>query len=135
MTALNRNVRRDKRYDRIVHLDRYVLRAHLSNDDDIFGIGQPVRVDATVAIKGSARRRGHWQWQPVMTRCGLKHGQVVATSIEPRADRGVDERAGRADRAKPPGKPAEKPVDPADSPRLRPGANYVSLPSPVSRIM
>ena len=83
VSALNRAVRTDKAYDRVVQLDRYVIHAQVRRGRSIFGIGKPVPVDTVVSIKGSARVRGRWKWQAVDTQCGLRAGRVVATSIEP----------------------------------------------------
>lgn len=84
VTALNRAVRADPHYDRLVQLDRYVMHAQVRRADAIFSIAQPVDIDTLVALKGSARVRRQWTWQPVSTRCGLKAGQVVAVAITPR---------------------------------------------------
>lgn len=87
VAALNHAVRTDRAYDRVVQLDRYVLHAQVRHGKSIFSIGKPVTVDTIVSIKGSARVRGRWKWQAVDTRCGLRAGRVIATSIEPRAMR------------------------------------------------
>lgn len=101
--ALNRSVRRHPRYDRLLQLDRYQLHATLRHRDAIFSIGKPVPVDTIVTMKASARVRGHWQWQPVITRCGLRHGRVIATAIAPR----------------------QAPSKPTAKQRPRPNADYV----------
>lgn len=105
MASLNRDMRHNKRYDRLIQLDRYVIRARVQHDDAVFSAVQPVPVDTTVMINGSARVRGQWQWQSVVTRCGLHHGKVVATSIEPRT--------------------APAPLPPGEERERRPGVNYV----------
>ncbi|MGI4981866.1 MAG: BspC domain-containing protein [Janthinobacterium lividum] len=84
VAALGRVIQANPRYDRLVQLDRYVIRAQVRRDDAIFSIEKPLGIDAQVVIKGSARVRRQWTWRPVITRCGLKAGQVVATSIAPR---------------------------------------------------
>ncbi|MGI4855754.1 MAG: BspC domain-containing protein [Janthinobacterium lividum] len=84
VAALNHAIHANPHYDRLVQLDRYVIRARVRQADAIFSIAQPVGIDTMVVIKGSARVRAQWAWQPVSTRCGLKAGQVVALSITPR---------------------------------------------------
>ncbi|WP_347555261.1 hypothetical protein [Robbsia sp. KACC 23696] len=113
MASLNRDMRHNKRYDRLIQLDRYVIRARVQHDDAVFSPVQPVPVDTTVMINGSARVRGQWQWQSVVTRCGLHHGKVVATSIEPRT--------------------APAPLPPGEERERRPGVNYVERTTPTRR--
>lgn len=84
VAALSRAIHENPRYDRLVQLDRYVIRAQVRHDDAIFSIEKPLGIDTLVVLKGSARVRQQWTWQPVITRCGLKAGQVVATSLAPR---------------------------------------------------
>ncbi|KKB64374.1 hypothetical protein WM40_05425 [Robbsia andropogonis] len=111
IASLNRDMRNNKRYDRLIQLDRYVIRARVQHEDAVFSVVQPVPVDTTVMIKGSARVRGHWQWQPVITRCGLHNGKVVATSIEPRT--------------------APAPLPPGEERERRPGVDYVERFTPM----
>ena len=113
VASLNRDMRHNKRYDRLIQLDRYVIRARVQHDDAVFSAVQPVPVDTTVMINGSARVRGQWQWQSVVTRCGLHHGKVVATSIEPRT--------------------APTPLPPGEQRERRPGVDYVERTEPSVR--
>lgn len=101
MASLAQAVHRSERYDRLLQLDSDVLRAQVDvqGHDALFSMAQPVPVEATVTLHGSARARGQWKWQPVTTRCGLRAGRVVTTSIEPRT------RAARP-AVKPPRRPA-----------------------------
>lgn len=87
VSALNRAVRTDPRFDRLIQLDRSILRAKVESQDAIFSMRNPVVVDQTVSIRGSARLRGTYDWHPVRARCGLQGKKVVATSIEPRSPR------------------------------------------------
>lgn len=87
VASLNRSMAKNRRYDRLVQLDRYVIHASVRHNDQIFSVAKPVPVDTTVTLKGSARVRGQWVWQSVTTRCGLRHGRVVAISVEPRRGR------------------------------------------------
>jgi hypothetical protein len=103
VAAVNQAVKANKRYDRVVHLDRYVIHAEVRRRKTIFSVGKPIPVDATISMKGSARSRGHWTWLPVETRCGIRSGRVVAISIEPRLPK----------------------ARPTAKQRMRPGANYV----------
>jgi len=86
VASLSQEVRHNRRYDRLLQLDSDVLRAQVDvqRHGSVFSIAQPVPVEATVTLRGSARARGQWKWQPVITRCGLRAGRVVTTSIEPR---------------------------------------------------
>ena len=86
VASLAQEVRRNRRFDRLLQLDSDVLRAQVDvqRHGALFSIAQPVPVEATVTLRGSARARGQWKWQPVITRCGLRAGRVVTTSIEPR---------------------------------------------------
>jgi len=85
VAALSHVVQKNPRYDRLVQLDRYVIRARVRHDATLFSIEKPLGIDTLVVLKGSARVRQQWTWQPVITRCGLKAGQVVATTIAPRS--------------------------------------------------
>lgn len=86
VASLTQEVRRNRRYDRLLQLDSDLLRAQVDVQQHgaVFSIAQPVPIEATVTLRGSARTRGQWKWQPVTTRCGLRAGRVVTTSIEPR---------------------------------------------------
>lgn len=85
--ALTRAVKRNPYYDRLLNMDGSVLRARVSDaDDTLFSAGQPVAVDKVIRLNGMARQRGSWDWNPVRTRCGLRDGHVVATSIQLRFD-------------------------------------------------
>ncbi|SDV48399.1 BspC domain-containing protein [Chitinasiproducens palmae] len=82
--ALNKAAARSKRYDRLVNMDRSILRAQISTDDYIFSAGRPVAITKRITMRGKVRLRGSWEWRTVRTYCGVRKGRVVATSIDPR---------------------------------------------------
>ena len=121
VASLAQAVHRSDRYDRLLQLDSDVLRAQVDvqRHDALFSIAQPVPVEATVTLRGSARSRGQWKWQPVITRCGLRAGRVVTTSIEPRTPA-----ARRA--IKPPPRPAIDYFNYVDSGKCTPRSGLVA---------
>ncbi|CAB3796749.1 hypothetical protein LMG28688_04376 [Paraburkholderia caffeinitolerans] len=93
VAALDEWVRQGQRYDSLLVPDRRALTAHVETpapDGAIMRVStsgamaQASPIDTLVHLRGFAKVRGKYAWEPVKATCGVWHSHIVDVALKPR---------------------------------------------------
>jgi len=95
VAALDRWVHQTSRYDTLLVPDRRVLNARIERKDDAADstpvpppsadvAATPTPFDSLIHMRGFAKVRGKYRWEPVSATCSVWHRQIVDVVLRPR---------------------------------------------------